>query len=338
MENIFIGENEAGQRLDKFLHKYFKEAPHSFLCKMLRKKNITLNGKKAKGSEKLATGDTLTFFMAAETVDKFRGVLNGQGRQYADAFSRIGPLAILFENKHILLVDKPAGLLAQKARQTDVSLNEWLIGYLLFTGSLDMADLATFKPSVCNRLDRNTSGIVLCGKTLSGMQAANALLRERTLHKFYRLYVKGIIKEGGTLKGHLVKDGAANRVSVFAHALGSGKECEVLTKYTPLAWCQDMTLLEAQLITGKPHQIRAQFAAAGHPLIGDDKYGDKDYNRHFKQQYCLQGQMLHAYRLEFPAMGEEFADMDGLSVTAPLPAAFLDIWESRQWQRGIQEG
>lgn len=335
MRELIIRENEAGQRLDKFLHKYLKEAPNSFLYKMLRKKNITLNAKRADGSERLAVGDKITLYLSEETAAKFQGKTENR---YTDAFSQVGPLEILYENRHILLVNKPAGLLTQKAVKTDISLNEWLIGYLLSSGCLTEADLETFKPSVCNRLDRNTSGIVICGKTLPGTQQMNAMLQDRSLRKFYRLYVRGVLKEEMLLEGYLIKEEAANRVTIQKHADGGLKEQYIATRYAPVAYSRDMTLLEVELITGKSHQIRAHLASIGHPLLGDYKYGDRNWNQIYREKYRLESQLLHAYRLEFPAMEGAFADMSGLSVTAKLPDAFTDIWESRQWQHGIQEG
>lgn len=339
MKQITIHENEAGQRLDKFLHKYLKEAPNSFLYKMLRKKNIVLNHKKACGSEQLAIGDTLSFYLADETIEKFQGHFHydAMENQYQDAFMKIGALEILFENHHVLLVNKPSGLLTQKAEKGDISLNEWLIGYLLSTKALTEADLTTFKPSVCNRLDRNTSGIVICGKTLPGMQRMNALLKDRSLHKYYRLYAKGIIEKELFLEGSLRKDEAANRVTIHQKGQRPEDAQYVAAKYRPVALCPEMTLLEAELLTGKSHQIRAQLAAVGHPLLGDYKYGDRNWNQSYREAHGVESQMLHAYRLEFPVMDGTFADMNGLSVTARLPEVFTEIWESRQWQHGIQE-
>ena len=195
MIELRIKENEAGQRLDKYLHKYLKEAGTGFLYKMLRKKNITLNGKKASGSEKLCVGDVVRLFLSDETIEKFggrcglemetAGTEERELRQYSMAYRRFGELEILFENHHILVVNKPSGILTQKAGAEDVSLNEWLTGYMLESGALSEEELHTFHPSVCNRLDRNTSGMVICGKTLAGSQAMSGILRNRSLRKFY---------------------------------------------------------------------------------------------------------------------------------------------------------
>ena len=186
-----ITEREAGQRFDKYLRRLLPEAGSSFLYKMLRKKNIILNGKKADGSEKLVFGDSVSIFFSEETLAKFMGNSMPEREDYGCAYEKLKGIKILYEDTHILLADKPAGILSQKAEKTDLSLNEWLIGHLLHSGAVTQEGLAAYRPSVCNRLDRNTSGIVLCAKSLPGAQLLGELLKDRTLHKYYQLYVKG---------------------------------------------------------------------------------------------------------------------------------------------------
>lgn len=337
MRLIVIRENEAGQRLDKYLHKYLKAAPDSFLYKMLRKKNITRNGKKATGSEKLETGDEIKFFMSEETLDQFMHipeldtVLKKQEEtaQYQRAFQTFGNLETVFENRAVLIVNKPAGLLTQKAFPEDLSLNEWLIGRMLSKGEIAKEELHTFKPSVCNRLDRNTSGMVICGKTLAGSRKMCELLKDRSLKKYYRLYVKGEVKEASSIEGYLVKDEVANRVRIQN---GGKDDCTrdsdtqdgsyIKTIYEPVKICGDRTLLEVELVTGKTHQIRAHLASIGHPVLGDYKYGEKAYNDKYKKKYGIKSQLLHAYRLTFPQMGEEFGELSGRTVVAQPPEIF----------------
>lgn len=335
MLEITIRENEAGQRLDKYLHKYLKEAPGSFLYKMLRKKNITLNGGKASGKEILNTGDTLKLFMAEETIAKFggriitpntvpetpfpqKGVPN-HCEQYYKAYETYGEPDIIFENKHVLIINKPAGVLTQKAAQEDLSLNEWFIGYLLKAESITEEELHTFKPSVCNRLDRNTSGMVICSKTLAGSQEMSRIIKDRSLHKYYRLFVKGTLREDSFLKGYLIKDERTNTVRISDKA---PEASYIETKYQPIKNYRDITLLEAELITGKTHQIRLHFSGIGHPLLGDYKYGDRKLNDRYKKRYQVKNQLLHAYRLEFPVMESDFKDMSGLVLTAKEPEIF----------------
>ncbi len=361
-----IETNQAGQRLDKFLGKYLPEAPAGFFYKMLRKKNITLNDKKAEGREILKQNDRVTFWLADETILKFGGYVpgsderiepacasgpggqiqsqiqpvraSGQDRDeiYRLAYKQLQDIPVLYEDDHVLILDKPAGILTQQAKPGDLSLNEWMIGYLLDTGAINSQELRLFKPSVCNRLDRNTSGLVLCGKSLPGSQALSELIRRRGVRKFYRTICVGILRAdadnaGLTLQGYLQKDSRTNRVRVT----GQGPGDYIHTVCRPLRYgslSTDLpqkplyfTELEVELITGKTHQIRAHLASAGHPLVGDCKYGKAQVNGVFKQRFDLQWQLLQACRLEFPVLDGPLTALGGTNVQAPLPACFTSI-------------
>lgn len=333
-----ITEREAGQRFDKYLHKLFPEAGSGFLYKMLRKKNIVLNQKKADGSEKLACGDIVAVYFAEETLQKFMGISKGvcaEGTSTSGAVtdspasapwqSEIADISVIYENEHILLADKPAGVLTQKAAKEDVSLNEWLIDYLLTKGQITAEELQTFRPSACNRLDRNTSGIVLCAKSVPGAQMLSEALRTRSLRKFYRLYVKGNLTEEKTIEGFLYKDTKNNKVKIHSVRDGEEKDSYILTRYVPIRRENDKTLLEVELITGKPHQIRAHLASIGHPLLGDYKYGDRAWNDQYRRQYHIAYQLLHACKVVFPRLEEPFGDISGKTFYAPIPEIFERI-------------
>ena len=314
MQTVTIGKNQFGQRLDKFLHRFMPDAGNGFLYKMLRKKNITLNGHRAEGSEILAQGDTLSFFFSEETYRKFTGlspvpetqvsVKEPPVQEYLQAFHTLKDIRVLYEDEDILIADKPAGILSQKAASSDLSLNEWLIGYLLEVSHFPREELRTFKPSVCNRLDRNTSGLVLCGKSLRGSQYLSRCIRGRSIRKFYRTICVGNIDTEMTVRGYLNKDTARNKVTVSSHAAPGSESDFIETRFRPLKSTDAYTLLEVELITGKTHQIRAHLASIGHPLIGDHKYGNAKTNRYMKEQFGLSCQLLHAYRLVFPGAGE----------------------------------
>lgn len=314
MQEYIIGKNEAGQRLDKYLGKVLKEAPVSFFYKMMRKKNIVLNTAKCTGKEILSVGDRVKLFLSDETIAKFSGTVAAQPEYAAEAYP-YKMLDIVYEDDDVIFVNKPAGMLTQKAQSSDISLNEYIIGYLIHTGAIDSVQLRTFKPSVCNRLDRNTSGLVLAGKSLAGTQMLSKMIKERTIQKYYITVVAGRIDSDRSVEGLLIKDEVHNKVSVRSLQEGGGDhaadadERYIRTDYHVLGYGDGYTILEVHLITGRPHQIRAHLASLGHPILGDYKYGLKAVN----EKYGLKEQLLHAYRIVLP---------DGREYKAALPKKF----------------
>ena len=315
--------------MDKYLHKALPEAPNSLLYQQLRKKNLTLNKKKAEGKEILKEGDVIQCFFSQETFEKFSGRsdLSDRIQVYRDAFQKLHGVEILYEDENFLFLNKPVGILSQKASQQDLSLNEWLIGYLLENGKLKEKELETFCPSVCNRLDRNTSGIVLCGKSLTGLQALSAILKGRGMDKYYHCICMGRIREEKTIEGFLIKDEKENRVMILKEVADGASP--ILTRYVPIESSQNHTLLEVELITGKTHQIRAHLASMGHPVLGDSKYGGTVSDREKRAGIHPKSQLLHAHHVCFPSKEEaedqwpEFAGalnpLFGKTITAPEP-------------------
>ncbi len=311
MYQFEIHKNEAGQRFDKYLHKLLPKAPTSFFYKMLRKKNIVLNDKKAEGKEKLIEGDLVKLYLSEETFQSFsepRTQNFAEMERYQTAYQTLKGIQVIYESEHMLLLNKPAGILSQKAKDSDLSVNEWLIGYLLAQKKISATSLRTYKPSVCNRLDRNTSGLVICACSLAGSQELGRMIANREIRKFYRLFVKGHIEKEEVIEGYLEKDSSTNRVNIKAR-IDSVSHCSELkdnmlsyvkTRYYPLKRLKTITYLEVELITGKTHQIRAHMASVNHPLLGDYKYGDFAFNDIYKKKDKIYSQLLHAYRLEFP--------------------------------------
>lgn len=314
MKLITVHKQEEGQRLVKLLGAYLKEAPNSFFYKMLRKKNITLNGKKADGTEKLKCGDEIRLFLSDETYEKFAGKV-----QPKEKFP-MAKLNIVYEDSNVIFINKPAGMLSQKSVPSDVSLNEYLLGYLEKSGQWKQEESKAFRPSVCNRLDRNTSGLVICGKSMAGLQQMAALLKDRSLHKYYLCLVKGVMTESQHLEGYLLKDENSNQVKIFQ------KETEgaahIITEYEPLHTEGETTLLKVTLVTGKSHQIRAHLSSIGHPIIGDPKYGERKVNAFFRETHGIKNQMLHAWKLTFPELAEPLDNLSEKSFEAE-PAGLM---------------
>lgn len=318
MRQIVITEKEAGQRLDKMLSRYLNEAPPSFLYKMLRKKNIKLNGKKAAGNEKLAVGDTVTVYLADATVEKFsKNIAKERGK------GKPVRLDIIYEDAHILLLNKPVGMLSQKAERTDVSAVEYVTSYLLESGQITAEGLRTFHPAVCNRLDRNTSGLLAAGKTMAGLQELSRMFKERTIGKYYLCLAVGTVTESSAIRGFLRKNEKTNQVEITKQETPGSAAIE--TEYRPLQAVNGATLLEVHLITGKTHQIRAHLASVGHQIVGDFKYGDKKVNARYKQEYGLTHQLLHAYRMQFPTVDGTLSYLSGKEFCAELPEEFRQI-------------
>lgn len=307
MQQLTITDLEAGQRLNKYMMKYLNQAPSSFIYKMLRKKNITRNGKKASGDEILECGDVIKVFLADETIEKFRVV---QASKQTSGIT----LQILYQDPDILAVHKPVGVLSQKAQKDDYSINEAIVDYCLSMQILTEKQLETFHPSISNRLDRNTSGIILAGISLKGSQMLARILKGHTCEKYYYTIVAGEMKQRIHEKAYIVKDTKKNQSKI--QNLESPGASMIETAFTPLCTKNGFTLLQVQLFTGKSHQIRAHLQSLGYPMAGDTKYGNPAVNRKLRERYHLNHQLLHAGRLVLPDIPE---------ITDPLPAEFQKV-------------
>ena len=421
MREINVSTNEAGQRLDKLLRKYLKNANTSFIYKMLRKKNIVLNDKKAEGKEILNLGDSVKMYFSEETFATMTGRMgqysesadpnrtaaanasaqracpasdqtSSAGKSNAQAYrneSSAGKRAqmrrgassgsapergnqrafdmnefrkhIVYEDENLLVLNKPSGWLSQSDGSGLPSVNELCLRYLMATGALTEAQLQTFKPGIANRLDRNTSGLILFGKTLPALQALAGLLRDRTMEKYYLAIVCGDIAKAQRIDGYLAKDERTNRVEIRPQPFPDA--VEIHTAYEPLkrsgalsnpavkcsadAWTfgkdrkgrdgvcahageikglehgDGYTVLKVHLITGKTHQIRAHLRAIGHPIIGDPKYGRKDVNAYYRSHGGVKSQLLHAWELHFPeTLDGPLRKLAGQTITAEPPKEF----------------
>ena len=363
MKSFLVSQNEAGQRLDKLLSKYMDTAPKSFFYKMLRKKNITLNGKKAEGSEKVTEGDEIRLFLSDETIECFQSGKKSPGGQSKsagtekDAVLQQIPLLkeneIVFEGKHLLIVNKPAGELSQKAKKEDISINERIVEYLKVTQKIG---LDSFTPGVCNRLDRNTTGLVLAGKSLAGLQETAELLKQRTLHKYYLCIVAGKADKPRHLTGYLKKNTETNTVAVVSaeefkkQNLNPKEYDRIETELIPLLTNGGSTLAAIQLITGKTHQIRAHLASIGLPLLGDTKYGTEANNKQsasvdklnsINRALHLRYQLLHAYLLQFPTLTGALSEVSEKIITVEPTAKFAkaaeELFGKEEYRHAIME-
>ncbi|MDO4514791.1 MAG: RluA family pseudouridine synthase, partial [Lachnospiraceae bacterium] len=239
-------------------------------------------------------------------------------------------LEILFEDADIVLINKPAGMLSQSTGDGTPSVNEYLIGYLLGKGAVTEESLRTFRPAVCNRLDRNTSGIIAAGKSLKGLQQLSRVFHDRTVHKDYLTLVDGVLKKEKKIKGYLIKDPNTNKVQILEQAAAEALPIE--TRYTPLGDNGSVTLLKVRLITGRAHQIRAHLAGIGHPILGDKKYASQK-----SVSSAYRHQLLHACRLEFPEDMGELDTLKGKVVLAPLPEAFHKILTKEKLDSALEQ-
>ena len=311
MIKFVVSQNDENRRLDKFLKSYLRNASLSHIYKLLRK-DVKVNGKRAKHDAVLVAGDELTLYISEEDEKALRG-----GRE-APKLKR--QFKIAYEDKELLVVEKPFGLLTHgTADERKKTLANQVLSYLMEKGDYDVAERA-FSPSPVNRLDRNTTGLVIFGKTGNALKCFNSMIRERaSIRKYYLTIVKGTLQGDLKLRGKLEKDCEENRVTIG----NSGKEIETIVKLIDEAG--GFSLVEAELVTGRTHQIRAHLSHAGYPVIGDAKYGDGALNRKLGTKYGLTTQLLHAERLYFEKMTNGYEYLNGLEIKAALPAEFSKI-------------
>ena len=313
MIKITITANEADQRLDRFLKKYMKRASLSAIYKMIRK-DIKVNGKRAKEDTQLKEGDELALYMAEEKLAELTAPVKKKAakRQFK----------IAYEDENVLIVDKPKGLLTHgDAHEKKNTLVNQVCGYLQDKGEYDPSKEKTFVPSPVNRIDRNTTGLVIFGKTAAALRLLTGLLRERDhVEKYYMTIVCGKLDKEMELDGRLSKDHDRNISSVDE----DGKEARTHVK--PLITGERFSLAEARIFTGRTHQIRVHLASAGYPLAGDVKYGTPKMSEYLKKQGVTM-QLLHAYKLVFKDMPEELSALEGKVVEAAPPADFAKAKE-----------
>lgn len=286
MIEITITKNDANQRFDRFLRKYFENAPLSVIQKNIRKKNFKINGKRAKADTYVYEDDLIAMYISDENYNKWLTKTDFKSTDFN--------LDIVFEDKNIIIMDKESGLLTHSTSKADYGNNlvDNMLSYLYKTNQVDKSD-KTFNPAVVNRLDRNTAGLIMGAKNADSLRALNEAIRENRIDKYYLTIVKGEINKDFTIDTTISKNENRNKVK-------SAKDgSRIITHFKPLETNGKYTLLECKLVTGKTHQIRFSLAKNNTPIIGDRKYGDKNTNKLINDKFKINNQVLLAYKVHF---------------------------------------
>ena len=323
MRQLTVGRNDAGQTLIKFMSKYFPTMPDSLRHKYIRKKCVTRAGQKLGEDALLQEGDILAFYIRDEFFP------DGRINSGSEPFRKLEPnLTVASEDGNILIADKPAGMLVHEdANETYNTLINHILAYLYRKGEYDPDAENVFAPALCNRIDRNTEGLVIAAKNARALAEMNELIKTRKLDKIYLAAVHGLFpdkRKTGEFRSFLQKDEQTNTVRSVN---GNGKGKQAVTRYAVLAEnrSKELSLVEVELITGRTHQIRVHFSDAGHPLLGDGKYAVNKEDR--KAGYSSQA--LCAYRITFhPSSGYPLLSyLNGVTVRAAAPS-FLNLFPS----------
>lgn len=309
MREIEITANLSGQRMDKFCMKVLPKASKSFFYKMFRKKNIVLNKKKVQGDERLKEGDLVTFFLSDDTFGKFS---DHEEMRRVDASYALEKTRILYEDEQVIVYNKPTNILSQPNGK-DPNLVEAAETYIM--NRKELMEEGN-RIGICNRLDRNTTGVTIIGKNTRALRLLNDAIARHQVDKEYRACVKGHIQKPIHLDGYQYKDTATNQVHMTEDV---HKGVRIVTDISPIDYVEeeDITVVAVRLQTGKTHQIRHHLSSIRHPIIGDLKYGDQEVNRYFKKKYHLNHQLLHSYCYTFMGLEEPLAYLNHKAFVAP---------------------
>ena len=317
MKKIQITENDANQRIDKYIKKLLVNAPTNFIYKMFRKKDIKVNGKKVNEKYILKNNDVVEMFLYEDKFKEFTAT--------KDIYNVKKTFKVLYEDNHVLIVYKPAGLLVHEDKNESVNtLTNQVLSYLANKSELDLSRENTFMPGPVHRLDRNTSGIVIFGKTLAALQVLNEMIKQRhCIEKSYLTICKGKVNQKRNLKGYIVKLDDQAQVKLVSKDYPGALTMETIVK--PVKYNNDYSKVEVTLITGRMHQIRVHLSSIDHPIIGDRKYGDFELNKFVKKEFGLNHQLLHAYKIRFVKTFGILAYLQDKEIVCPVPKLFEKI-------------
>ena len=302
MKNIIIGENDVGRRIDNFLLMYFRKIPRSLMYKLIRKKKIKVNNKKIKENQRLYLGDSVTLYLSSELLDNVTS---------SSDFMRVSSnLDILYEDENILIINKKIGTVCQPDRDNlvDCVVNR-VKKYLFEKEEYKFEDENVFAPSLVNRIDRNTEGIVIASKNFESLRFLNEKIKNKEIKKYYKCLVLGKMpKKQDLITSFLYKDYIQNKSYISDEKIKNSKLIQ--TKYKVIEFKNNLSLLEIELLTGKSHQIRAHLAHIGHPIVGDGKYGFSKNSQKIKNQLLVSYKIKFEFKNEIPSMeylnGKEF--------------------------------
>lgn len=341
MKEIIIGPDDGGKRLDRFMRKYLSKATLGSVYKIIRK-DLKINGHREKNEYILCEGDRLTLYLDDETLKSL--TVSKEEKLRKNAVKK--NFHVVYEDENILIADKPFGLLTHgDSTEKKNHLANQVVDYLIASGEYKAGSSRTFVPAPANRLDRNTTGLVLFGKNAAALRALNSMIRNGDVSKYYTTIVYGHVDQPLVLTGSLSKDERTNKVTISDLSVDHLKEDKVVssgdlrghvnsdgsrdieTIVVPVRKLKNSTLLEIQLVTGRTHQIRAHLASIGHPLAGDFKYQTREaslFNRRLKTSAGISTQLLHSSRLQFHNCPEPLEYLEGRQFTAPLPQTFTE--------------
>lgn len=295
MRELTVNKNDAGQRLDKFILKTFKSMPPPLMYRFIRQKKIKVNRKRAEQNYMLVQGDIIQFFIPEEFF--------AEGSEEF-AFMKLTPrIDVIYEDENIMLVNKKVGMIVHSDDDQVVdTLIDHIKAYLYRKGEYDPKNEQSFAPSLCNRIDRNTGGIVIAAKNAEALRIINQKIKDNEITKRYLCAAHGTFEEKkGTLHGWLVKNSSTNMVKVYKSKQNTPDAKEIITKYNVLKTKNGISLVEVELVTGRTHQIRAHFSSIGHPLLGDGKYGVNREDKKIGYKF----QALYSYKITFSFVNDD---------------------------------